>query len=342
MHRGAIIGVGKIAQTGHLPAFRDPAIRGRAEIVAGVDPDPESRALARERFPEIRLYAGIQEMLAQEAVDFVDICTPPVSHYRLMEAALGQGKHILCEKPLAISLEEAEAAADMLCRRKPAVVFMPCHQYRYSEVWRHMRAFVASLPPGEGGLVQFNIFRTGADPGILPRGSAWRIHGTISGGGILADTGVHYLSLSLWMMGVPRAVTARIHRLALREGEVEDTAVVLLEYEQRLVQITLTWTADRRTNSACLVSPAGGLFYDGKTLIKTKGPAEEVLAVPDASDKAHYIRMYVSLLDDFLQALETGKTSGPDLDEAQQSMRLLHACYVSARSGTRVSLESTP
>jgi predicted dehydrogenase len=342
MFTGAIIGVGKIAQTGHLPAFDDPRLNDRARVVAGVDTDPTSRALALERFPALRLYSDIEEMLAKEEIDFVDICATPNSHYRLIEIAAARGKHILCEKPLAVSLEESAKVASIVCRRDPAIVFMPCHQYRYSELWRQMKAFTAAHAVEEGMLLQFNVFRTGADPGLLPRDRIWRVDQNISGGGILADTGIHYLYLSLWMLGFPRAVTARTHRLALQEGKVEDTATVLLEYDHRLVQITLTWSADRRTNSACVVTPAGSLFYDGKFLLRTKGTMNEVIPVPDASDKSHYVQLYVSLLIDFVEMMQTGKSGGPNMDEAEKSMRLLDACYASARSGIRVTLEPTP
>ncbi|RPH35694.1 gfo/Idh/MocA family oxidoreductase [bacterium] len=343
MFRGAIIGVGKIAQTGHLPAFRDSRISGRAEMIAGVDIDPGSRKLAAERFPGLRLYADIDEMLAKEEIDFIDICTSPASHHRLLEAAVARGMHILCEKPLAVSLEESEAALNLLlCRRQPPLVFMPCHQYRYSALWETMKAFIAGLPPGEGMFVQFNIFRTGADPGLLSAHEVWRLNEAVSGGGILADTGIHYLYLSLWMLGLPRAVTARTHRLAARKGNVEDTAAVVLEYENRLVQISLTWGADRRANSARVTCPSGSLSYDGKALTRTRGDMSELLPVPDAADKSHYVQLYVALLDEFLERLKTGRSGGPDLDEAYQSMRLLDACYTSARSGTTVKLEPAP
>lgn len=342
MHQGAMIGVGKIAQTGHLPAFGDPRISDRARIVAGVDPDPVSRRLAQEKFPHLRLYAGPEEMFANEKIDFVDICSPPVFHGQLIELADRWGKHILCEKPLAASLDVSEAAFKLLCRRRPPVVFMPCHQYRYSSVWRQMKDFLSSIPPNEGTLLQFNVFRSGADPGLQPGEGIWRIDDTVSGGGILSDTGVHYLYLSLWMAGLPRAVTARTHRLALREGNVEDTTVVILEYGNRLVEITLTWGADHRSNSACVVSSSGSWFYDGESLVRTKGSTREAVPVPDASNKFHYIELYVALLNDFLERLEGRENSGPDLDEAFSSMRLLDACYASARSGSRVLLEPAP
>jgi predicted dehydrogenase len=342
VYRGAIIGVGKIAQTGHLPAFADARISGRAGVVAGVDTDPGSRRLARERFPNLRIYEDLEAMFAAEEIDFVDICTTPSSHCGLIQSVAPRGKHILCEKPLSLTFEEAKGVVDLLCRPGQAVLFMPCHQYRYSELWMQMKAFVAQLPPGEGMLMQFDVFRTGADPGLLPREDIWRVNQTVSGGGILADTGVHYLYLSLWMLGVPLAVTARTKRLALRKGGVEDTAVVLLEYENRLVQIALTWSADRRTNNACIVSRAGSLSYNGKFLTRTKGEQNEVIPVPDASDKSHYVQLYVSLLSDFVDRLDAGARNGPDLDEAYQSMRLLDACYASAKSGTRVPLEPTP
>ncbi len=339
MLRGAVIGIGKIAQTGHLPAFQDPRILGRAEIVAGVDPAPASRKLARERFPELRLYAALDEMLAKESVDFVDICTTPASHNSLIRIAAERETHILCEKPLAISLGESEAVRNLLCHTRHPLVFMPCHQYRYSELWRTMKDFVTSLPPDESVLAQFNVFRTGADPGLLGGNQVWRMDGRTGGGGILADTGVHYLYLSLWMLGSPRAVTARIHRLTHQKGDVEDTAEVILENGDRLVQLTLTWSANRRSNSASVVTPTGSLLYDGKFLTRQVGDHRELLPVPDASDKAHYVQLYVSLVDAFLERIEKGTTMGPDLDEAYQTMRLLDVCYASARTGTTVTLE---
>ncbi len=86
--RGAIIGAGKIAQTGHLPAFNDERIRDHAEIVAVVDTNPDSLRIAAARFPLLRLYSDVEEMLTKEAVDFIDICTTPSSHGQLIELAV--------------------------------------------------------------------------------------------------------------------------------------------------------------------------------------------------------------------------------------------------------------
>lgn len=339
MLHGAIIGVGKIAQNGHLPAFADQGISGRAQIVAGADPNAESLRIAAERFPALRLYGSAEEMLHRETVDFVDICATPDSHGGLILAAAERGLHVLCEKPLTASPAESEAVLALHRSSGKALVIMPCHQYRYSPLWRRFKSFVAALAPGDGCMLQFNVFRSEADPGLTGGRSIWRTDQRLSGGGILADTGVHYLYLCLWMLGVPHTVTARTQRIALNGRGVEDTATAILEYDHRLAQINLTWGADRRANSACIVSKRGSLVYDGSALVRLTGGTREVFAVPDASDKSHYVALYVSLIEDFLKKISSGEECGPDIDEADQTVRLLEASYRSAALGATVVVD---
>ena len=338
MLRGAIIGVGKIAQTGHLPAFNDERIRNRAEIVAAVDTNPESRRIAAHQFPHLHFYASTEEMLKQEDIDFIDICTTPPSHGELIEAAAQTKLHILCEKPFAASVQEAAHIAGVLRGMHNTLVFMPCHQYRYSVLWQHFRSFLHELA-GSGCFVQFDVFRTEADPGLSPDGSVWRLDPTVGGGGILADTGVHYLYLTLWMMGMPLKVTARTHCLAFKGYNVEDTATVMLEFEKSLVEINLTWAADRRANSARVVSKGGSLVYDGESLVTFVENKKEILVVPNASDKSHYVSLYVSVISEFIEKIRSGAASTAQIDEAYQSARLLHACYTSAKTGQTVTLD---
>jgi predicted dehydrogenase len=340
--RGAIIGIGKIAQTGHLLAFNDERIRGRAGIVAAVDPSKESRQIATQRFPQLRLYETTKQLFEEEHVDFIDICTTPQFHGALIEAAVRHKVHILCEKPFALSPHEASRIADLLRESDKILRFVPCHQYRYSPVWQQFNAFLAGTASHNGSLLQFNVFRTEADPGLHAANTIWRTNRDVSGGGILADTGVHYLYLTLWMLGMPQRLTARIHQLTRTNsgvGAVEDTAVVVLEYGNSLAEITLTWGADRRANSARLVNTQGSMVYDGKSLVRHVGEKSETLPVPDASDKTQYVSLYVSLIGEFIDAIHSSKSSSQWIDEAHQSVKLLHACYHSAESGRTVTLD---
>jgi predicted dehydrogenase len=101
--RGAIVGLGNVAVHGHLPGWLE---RPDVEIVAVSDMRPAQRAVGTERLPEAHWFDSAESLLAGHALDFVDICTPPSSHARLIRAALERGVHVLCEKPLVRSADE--------------------------------------------------------------------------------------------------------------------------------------------------------------------------------------------------------------------------------------------
>src|SRR5260370_33842977 len=108
--RGALIGLGNVAVHGHLPGWR---ARGDCEIVAATDASPARQAECRVRLPAARWHDSVESLLAGEALDFVDICTPPSSHAALIEAALARGGHVLCEKPLGGAPEERARLAGL-------------------------------------------------------------------------------------------------------------------------------------------------------------------------------------------------------------------------------------
>src|SRR3982751_294125 len=106
MVRGAIIGLGNVALDGPLPGW---GRRQDVEIVAVTDVVPARRAAVARVLPDARWYDSTVRLLAEEDLDFVDICSPPASHGASIAAALARGVHVLCEKPLVCSREELGA-----------------------------------------------------------------------------------------------------------------------------------------------------------------------------------------------------------------------------------------
>ena len=339
MLKGAIVGFGKIAQGSHVKAFFNEALKDNAMLVAVVEPLKENREQGIRDFPSLKFYSSTNELFVNEKIDFIDITAPPKFHSSLIKEGIKNKVHILCEKPFTLTLNEAQETYKLL--KESGLVFMPCHQYRYSPTWQNFKTFLNGNDPDSKSLLQFNVFRMHADQGGTAFQPGWRIDKSLSGGGILADTGVHYLYLVNWLCGKPLKVTAKTFNLNHPEYKVEDTAVVNLEFEKAFVEITLTWGADRRVNTARAVSNNGSLSYDGSTqLMKFSNGKEETITVPDASDKSHYFSLYISLINEFVNKIQNKESSEDFRKEALTSIQLLEKCYESAKTNKTIELKN--
>ena len=108
--RIAVVGGGWWATTAHLPAVtRNPD----AELAAIVEPDPDRRAAAAERFQPGAAFASLEAMLAETEVDGVVVAAPHALHYPLARLALEAGKHVLLEKPMVIDPAHGEALVEL-------------------------------------------------------------------------------------------------------------------------------------------------------------------------------------------------------------------------------------
>ena len=100
MYKGAIVGCGAVACQAHVPAWQTASA---FQIVAAVDPIPAQRVRLQTLLPEVRCYADLETLLAHEALDFLDVCTPPALHEEGILQACAHGLHVLCEKPLTFT-----------------------------------------------------------------------------------------------------------------------------------------------------------------------------------------------------------------------------------------------
>lgn len=339
MLKAAIVGFGKIAKTNHLPAFQDERLKDKVMINSAVEIDDDIREASKKEYPEIIFYKTLDELFAKEKLDFIDIATPPKYHKEIIENTLPKNVHIICEKPFTLSLDEADKLYHKI--NSSNILFIPCHQYKYSTVWGEFKKFINQLRNDTKVFIQFNVFRSGADPGLKTNDDPWRLNKDISGGGILSDTGYHYLYLSNWLLQSPLRVTTINNNLSHPKNEIEDTSQVILEYEKGTVQINLTWSFHSRRNEAKLISKNGSLFYNGEVfLTKNFDGVEEQIAVPNISDKSHYTGLYVDLFSEFVGAIEKMNISKAGLIEAYNTIHLLTRCYQSATELKSIDLNN--
>jgi uncharacterized protein (TIRG00374 family) len=333
--RGALLGAGNIALRSHAPGWAgDEQLRQEIEIVAVADLASTNLAAVREWLPDARPYTDAKELLEREALDFCDICTPPATHLSLIENAASRGVHVICEKPLAPTLAEAGHIANAV--RRARIVFRPCHQYHYSPQWRKVRDLLPRL--GQLRFAEYQVSRVGANPGNPNWSPAWRTERSMAGGGILVDHGAHILYQLRGVLGDPVMIQAFVARLLDPAYDVEDTALVTLDYGDHLAQLSLTWAARRRAIQFRFVGDRGELTGDEQRLVIHAARTEVVEFEEGLSKNSSHAGWYTPLLREFSAQAREGRFDAEPLDEAMYVTRVIERAYESARLGRNLPL----
>ena len=232
----AILGAGMVAEY-HLQAIDACAEEGARLVGVG--------HYNAARFGEISERFGVEarpydEILADPAVDAVCICTPSGQHAQQAIAAAENGKHVLVEKPMALSLADADAMI-AACRQN-GVQLGVCLQRRAEPLFRRVHDAIHGGDLGEItlGVVTMPYFRD--EPYYAQ--AEWRGTWALDGGGVLMNQGIHIVDLLLWFLGDP----VEVHAFAdtrHRSVEIEDTAGAVLRFENgALATITATVAAE--------------------------------------------------------------------------------------------------
>jgi predicted dehydrogenase len=192
-----LIGTGGIVRGAHLkPGWLDVP---NAEIVAACDiHEPSAKKLAAD-FNIPKVFTDFNDLLALDEIDCVDICTPNKVHTPAVIAALKAGKHVLCEKPLAVSTAEILEMRAVLA--KTDRILMTAQHQRFSAISTAIKAWIDTGALGEVYHARVNATRRN----LLPISPGF-IDPKLSGGGPCMDIGVHALDTALWFMNFPKPV----------------------------------------------------------------------------------------------------------------------------------------
>ena len=197
-----IIGCGGIANKKHLPALKKQA--HRAELTAFCDLIPERGEKAAEEYgiPGAKIYTDYHDLLADKEIQVVHVLTPNVSHCEISVAALEAGKHVMCEKPMAATVEDAQRMMEA-CQRS-GKRFTIGYQNRFRPDSLTLKRLCEEGELGDIYYAQAHALRRRGVP-------TWGVFTDKSkqGGGPLIDIGTHSLDLTLWFMDnyEPAAVT---------------------------------------------------------------------------------------------------------------------------------------
>jgi predicted dehydrogenase len=277
MLRGAVIGLGHVALKVHVPGWTR---RDDVEIVAVTDVASERRPAVLSLLPGARWYDSAQSLLADERLDFIDICTPPSSHIGLITGALERDLHVLCEKPLVCSREELDVVTRMA--ERTGCLVHTVHNWHHAPIIRRTAELVDQRTIGRLTRIVWATLRT--EPAAVSGHTVnWRLDPTVAGGGILTDHGWHvFYLLQRWMGEGPTSVSARLETRRHTAWPVEDTATVHVKFPSGTAEVFLTWAADQRDNRVELIGTERRIELDGATVVLKDNGREQRWSCPPA------------------------------------------------------------
>jgi len=343
--RVGIIGSGGIAQTAHMPGYA--AIPDLCEIVALADTDPVAAKTAAEKFHVKHVFSDYHDLLAMDEVDAVSVCTPNYLHKQPTIDAFAAGKHVLCEKPVAMNA--AEAKEMLAASRKAGKKFAVGYNTRFNPGSQLMKRFVESGDAGEIYYARAQALRRRGIPG-------WGvfIDKAKQGGGPLIDIGVHILDLTLWLMGHPKPVSASgvtyakfghrgdivgfLGQWDYKNFTVEDFASALIRFENgATVVLESSFVANIPEDvwNTTLCGTEGGVTMNPLTLVTERHRALNITRpeLPEKNVNSHHaeIKHFVECILTDTQPLVTG-------EQALMVAQIMDAIYASSEKGREVPI----
>jgi len=341
--RWGVLGCGGIARRRTIPEGIVPA--PSAELTAVFDTDAQVNEDVAEAFAA-RPCAAEADLLGRNDVDAVYVATPAGAHRAQVLAAATAGKHVLCEKPLGLTVAEAREMADA-CRAAGvtlAVGFMMRFHAAHREAFRLVRS---------GALGRLVLGRAQLSCWYPPMAGAWRQDPTAGGGGSLMDMGGHCIDLLEMLFGAVTRVCCRAASL-VHDYASEDAATALLEFNSGAHGVVDTFfcVPDAASkNRLEIYGSAGSLLAEGTIgqgaggtmvahLADAGGYDAQQARAPGGETTVAFepANTYEAEIEHVSRALLDGQAPANGAELGLRSAAVLAACYESARSGAAVNV----
>ncbi len=331
----AVIGCGGISSM-HLRALSD---NPDTDIVAVADIKRERADKAAAEYGA-KAYYDFDELINNEELDAVHICTPHYLHTDMAIKALKKGINVLTEKPCSVSADEVEALRK--AQKDSGKQVGVCFQNRYNNcVQRAKEIFNSGIL---GKMLSARAFVTWSR-GENYYSDDW--HGTLDKecGGVLINQSIHTLDLIEYLCGKCRKVTAHVSNDHLKGIiEVEDNASVLMELDGGITAMMYATTAYAE-NSDVFIEISfenGRLRFEGDRLytVDKNGNISEACERPEAvyHGQSYWGVGHSILINDYYDCLKSGRKFGIDAFEGGNAAKLVFACYESSEKGESVEI----
>ncbi|BBH24562.1 oxidoreductase [Paenibacillus baekrokdamisoli] len=346
----AVIGAGSISDE-HLKSYQN---HPDVEIYAVCDLNEERAKRKGAQYGASKIYVSYQELLADKEIDAVSVCTWNLSHAEISIAALDAGKHVLVEKPLCKTVEQALLMQDAV--KRSGKLLQVGFVRRYDANVQMLRSFSEKGDFGEIYYAKASSIRRLGNPG------GWFADVERSGGGPLIDIGVHMIDLCWYMMGRPKVKSvsgntyrklgnrAHIQNLSYYKAAdwdpnlntVEDLANALIRFENGaslFVDVSFSLHIKEDEGSVKLYGDKGGYVIDPSISITTENHNTIVSIVPQVDHQGfHGDSAFQNEINHFVSCVQTGRQPLSPVEDGVEMMKILCGIYESAAMGKEVYL----
>jgi predicted dehydrogenase len=343
--RCAVVGLGM--GRNHAKSYH---LNPEAELVAVADLNREALQGWEEAVGSDRVFTDYEEMLKAFKPDLVSIALPNALHREATEAALGAGAHVLCEKPMAMNLEEAQRMIEAAERanRQLAINF----SFRFTPQAAGLKALADTGFLGEVYHANTRWTRRNG----FPRFGGWFGQQALAGGGPLIDLGVHRLDLAIWLMGspLPVSVSGATHEKvgvprARREGkqfDVEDFATGFIRFDNGASLIFETsWAGmlEKREDMSTQVLGTLGAFKHYNSAEDSSFVAEYITKKAGQLAKGtllEYPELTRNPYEEMVDCIQGNRPFPVTAMEGLRIQQILDALYASAKTGREVEVKA--
>jgi predicted dehydrogenase len=349
--RVGLIGAGGIAKGVHLPGW---STLPNVSVVALADIDKAKATTVAMEFGVPHVFTDYNELLKMD-LDCVDVCTPNMVHVPAVRAALEAGKHVICEKPLAVTSREVRELGELADRK--GLKLMTAQHHRFGSAAQAAKKWAAQGHVGPVYHARVKAMRRAT----LPVSPGF-IDGRLSGGGPCMDIGVHALDTCLWLMGFPeprrvsgttRVNFAKGHGIPGMWGEwnrelysVEDFAAGFIHFEDpegkgpgATMTLETAWLGhqvEHEDMSCQLFGRNGGVKWPSSEFAAVQAGVftQGTLMLPVQVENAHYEELRA-----FRECVVHDTPSPVPWRETYKVLSILEAIYRSQELGREVVLE---
>lgn len=330
----AIIGCGSISSM-HEAAILNS---GRANLVAVCDID-DSKAGKMAQKHNCKTFSDYKLLLEMEEIDVVHICTPHYLHAQMAIDAMRAGKHVLTEKPMAITVSDAEEMIRV--SRQTGRVLGVSFQNRFNKTSRRVKELIESKQVGS--VLGARAFLTWHRDKAYYSSGEWRGRWQTEGGGVLINQTIHTLDLLQWFMGDIDRLKATVDTRILNDViEVEDTAEATIKFKsgaKAFVYATNGYPVDSPVILELACEKAVIRMEGDVTIRYSNGEVESISDVEKAQgEKAYWGCSHKELVQDFYTKLINGQHFEIDAEEGVKALKMVRAIYKSHKIHEYVEL----